>query len=289
MQLARLVVDEMNMQSNNKNSIEKVKDFWENQPLFLGESKHLIGTKKYFEEHRAVYINDCFAGEIDNRLFPGKNDLTLDLGCGPGFWTVEFFKSGVVNIIAADLTQQAIELTQKRLAIFNCKAEVRQENAQSLSFPDSLFDHVNCQGVIHHTPDTQACIAEIARILKPNGKAVISVYYQNFILRNLKKLNWIGKLLSRFGAKLSGRGREKIFSENDVDEITRLYDGRKNPIGKSYSKKIFIQMLEPYFEIKSVFFHFFPARALPFKIPALFHKHLDTLLPFMIYAELYKK
>ena len=31
--------------------INLVKDFWEDNPLFKGESKYYVGTKKYFKMH----------------------------------------------------------------------------------------------------------------------------------------------------------------------------------------------------------------------------------------------
>ena len=85
---------------------------------------------------------------------------------------------------------------------------------------------------------------------------------------------------------MKGRGRENIFSEGYVDEIVRLYDGKDNPIGKSYSRAQFVSMLEKHFEVVETYLHFFPARALPFGIPRALHRWLDRRLGFMIYATL---
>jgi len=74
-----------------------------------------------------------------------------------------------------------------------------------------------------------------------------------------------------------------------VNEIVRLYDGVKNPIGKAYSKNEFYAMLSPYFEVIEIFLHFFPARALPFKLSRGLHRFLDRHFGFMIFANLQKK
>lgn len=87
---------------------------------------------------------------------------------------------------------------------------------------------------------------------------------------------------------MKGRGRESIFTETEVDEIVRLYDGKENPVGKSSSEKQFAAMLKPHFMIREIYFHFFPARALPFSIPKKMHRWLDERLPFMIYATVEK-
>jgi len=268
-------------------TIDDVKSFWESSPLFAGESKAPVGSKEFFEEHHSVYERDCFAGVIDSRIFPDEEHQKhiLDLGCGPGFWSIELIKNGSQNVTAADLTENGLVLTQKRAELYGVKLTTSRQNAEHMSFEDGVFSHVNCQGVIHHTPDTEACVHEIARVLQPGGTAMISVYYKNFFLRSWPLLKYPGKILSWLGACMKGRGRENIFSINNVDEIVRLYDGDKNPLGKSYSKNDFLKLLSSSFEIEEVFLHFFPARSLPFRIPKWLHKFLDRKAGFLIYAK----
>jgi 2-polyprenyl-3-methyl-5-hydroxy-6-metoxy-1,4-benzoquinol methylase len=273
--------------------LDQVRTFWENNPLWTGESSHQAGSTQFYEEHRAVYIADCFAGNFDLRFLPpsrphGQSMRVLDLGCGIGFWVSEFAMRGLNNLYAADLTDQALKLTQKRLDAYGLRAELSQQNAECMTFESDSFDHVNCQGVIHHTPDTEATIAEIARVLKSAGTASISVYYRNPILKLWPYLRWLGWPLAKLGGGLKGRGREKIFLKGDVDEIVRLYDGDANPIGKSYSREQFENLLRKHFVIQEIYLHFFPARSLPFKIPAVLHRWLDKHLGFMIYATVQK-
>lgn len=273
--------------------LDEVRAFWESNPLWTGESSFEAGSRLFFEEHRRVYITDCFAGDFDIRFLPpprsgGQGMRVLDLGCGIGFWTSEFAMRGLQNLTAADLTEQALAITAKRLKVYGIKAELTQQNAEEMLLETGGFDHVNCQGVIHHTPNTEATIREIARVLKPDGTASISVYYRNPFLRLWPLLRWIGWPLSKLGGGLKGRGRERIFLESNVDEIVRLYDGSDNPIGKSYTRNQFVSMLSPHFEVQETYLHFFPARALPFKIPPWLHKWLDRHLGFMIYATVRK-
>lgn len=274
-------------------TIDDVKSFWENNPLFSGESLYEIGSKEFFEEHKRVYLEDVFAKNFTNELFVPTVSVeknVLDLGCGIGFWTIELLQRGKYqNFYAADLTQRALNLTEKRLSYYHLHAHLSLQNAEKMTFNDAFFSHVNCQGVIHHTPDTNATIKEIARILDHGGTAYISVYYKNFFLKHWNWLCPIGKVLSGLGATLKGRGREGIFAQDDIDEITRLYDGDKNPIGKSYSKKEIIDMVHPFFEVEEVFLNFFPARSLPFAIPLKVHQFLSKHMGFMIHLNLRKK
>ena len=159
----------------------------------------------------------------------------LHLGCGIGFRITESAVRGFRRLVAADLTPQALDITRRRLALHGVDAELREDNAQALSLADASFDHVNCQGVIHHTPEPEKAVAEIARVLKPGGTASISVYYRNPILRLWPFLRWAGYPLARLG-------------------------------------------------VEETFVHFFPARALPVRLPRWLHRWLDGHLGFMIYA-----
>lgn len=272
-------------------SVNDVRAFWETSPLWSGESKHKPGTKEFFEEHRAAVIQDGFAGRLDERIFPCavNREAVLDLGCGPGFWTVELSMRGSRNVTAADITYRALELTRIRCALYGIRVSTAQQNAERMSFADGAFSHVNCQGVIHHTPDTIACVAEIARVLRPGGTASISVYFHNLLLRNWHRFSWLGSVLSAAGAKLRGRGREGIFLEKDPTEIVRLFDGENNPIGKSYSRAAFLAILERFFTVEETFVHFFPARTLPLRLPSPLHRWLDAHVGFLIYANVTKR
>jgi SAM-dependent methyltransferase len=267
-------------------TVRDVKTFWDSAPLWTGESRHEPGTRAFFDEHRNVKIADCFAGTLDERLFPTDKGgrKMLDLGCGPGFWLIEIAERGCGNIVASDLTTSGLLLARKRCDIHGVKVLFSQQNAEELGFRDSSFSHVNCDGVIHHTPNTEACLQEIARVLEPGGTAIISVYYKNAALRFWPALRWFGKLVSKMGGKLSGRGREHIYEVKDVEEIVRLYDGADNPIGKCYTRKEFVKMLSTHFHIEETFLHYFPARSLPIKIPRVLHRLLDRYVGFLIYA-----
>ena len=273
--------------------IEKVVRFWEKNPLWTGKSNFETGSKDFFEEHRSVYINGGFGGKFDIRFLPpprqnGQNMSILDLACGIGFWVTELAMRGYVNLTAADLTQNALAITGKRLETYGLKADLAKQNAEKLSFEDESFDHINCQGVIHHTPNTEQAIAQMARVLKPGGTASISAYYRNWFLMTWPFLRWIAWPLAKLGGGLKKRGRENIFLEKDVDQIVRLYDGDSNPIGKSYTKNQFIDLLKSEFTIDKTYLHFFPARTLPFKIPKSLHRWLDQKFGFMIYATVRK-
>lgn len=272
--------------------IQDVKSFWESSPLFTGEGSHAPKTKEFFEEHCEVLFNDCYVGVDFEHFIPDLDESAyiLDLGCGIGFWTTEFLKrKKYVNFYSGDLTENALDFAGERLRIYGFESNLSIQNAEHMTYEDEMFDHVNCQGVIHHSPDTEQCVRDIARVTKKGGTVYLSVYYKNFFLRNWNKMNFIGKFLSKLKFGMKGRGREKIYSVTDVDELVRLYDGDKNPIGKAYSKKEFHEMVSPHFDIDDTLVFFFPSRSVPFRIPVFLHGILSRRLGFMLHLKLTKK
>jgi SAM-dependent methyltransferase len=264
-------------------TIDDVKRFWNSNPLFAGESSCQPLSKDFFLEHQKVKIDDCFAGKIDDFFFRGlDNKKVLDVGCGTGFWVREFSRRGI-ETYGVDLSEVSVGLTRKSLLYFGYKATIDVGNAEDLPFADESFDHVNCQGVIHHTPNTQKCISEFYRVLRPGGTVCFSVYHKNFILKNRAVFNIIKTLGKIFHIGLKGRGRENLFAwASSADDLVRMYDGRDNPIGKAYTKKEIINMSSEYFDILFTAKHFFPARAIPFKIPTAIHRFLRQYFGLMI-------
>ena len=59
--------------------IEDVKSFWDSNPLWTGESKFESGSLEFFEEHRKVYIDDCFGGSFDIRFLPPPRSFGQDI------------------------------------------------------------------------------------------------------------------------------------------------------------------------------------------------------------------
>jgi hypothetical protein len=88
---------------------------------------------------------------------------------------------------------------------------------------------------------------------------------------------------------LRGRDRERIGGLRGVDEIVRTYDGRDNPIGVAFTRQEFSALLAPHFDILETFVHFFPARALPVRVPRALHRALDRTAGFMLYANVRKR
>ena len=58
--------------------VKDVKEFWEENPLWTGESEYPPGSREFFEEHDFICIDDCLGGQFDERILPpAKNRVRV--------------------------------------------------------------------------------------------------------------------------------------------------------------------------------------------------------------------
>jgi ubiquinone/menaquinone biosynthesis C-methylase UbiE len=99
----------------------------------------------------------------------------LDVGCGQGIDLVEYARAGARGT-GLDLTPRHVELARAHLSALGLGGTVVEGDAESLPFLDASFDRVSSNGVLHHTPDIEAALREIYRVLRPGGEARIVLY-----------------------------------------------------------------------------------------------------------------
>jgi ubiquinone/menaquinone biosynthesis C-methylase UbiE len=130
------------------------------------------------------------------RWIKSKVDLPLggtflEIGCGRGAGACLLLKEFLPAVIhAMDLDVYMISQARRYLTA----AQKKQINlyvgdAMHLPHPDASADAVFGFGVLHHLPDWQGGLAEIARVLKPGGIYFLEEFYPplylNFLLRRL--------------------------------------------------------------------------------------------------------
>lgn len=99
-----------------------------------------------------------------NRLASFRpGDQVLEIGCGQGHLTKALAAQGV-DIVGVDANPQA-----PRVAGTD---RVFCMSAESLDFDDQSFDVVVAVHAIEHIPRLEEALSEVARVLKPGGRAV---------------------------------------------------------------------------------------------------------------------
>jgi len=149
------------------------------------------------------------------RLEAGQN--VLDLGCGEGRHVHGLHMLGGVHVVGIDLDTEALEKARQGLATLpprsasdTARTRFEQGDATCLDFPDNTFDAVICSEVLEHVPDYDAVLAEVRRVLKPQGRLCVSVPHA-----------WPERLCWRLapppdGYAFAPGGHIRIFDETDL-------------------------------------------------------------------------
>ena len=99
----------------------------------------------------------------------------LDVGCGQGIDVYEFASAGA-RAVGIDLTPRHVELATAHLVASGLAANIYEGDAEAMPFPTDSFDRVSSNGVLHHTPNIAAALAECRRVLRPGGTFTAILY-----------------------------------------------------------------------------------------------------------------
>ncbi len=125
---------------------------------------------------------------VDFHAFEGRR--VLEIGPGLGTDHAQFARAGA-RMYAIDLTATHLELTRRRFALEQLTTRLVRADAERLPLADTSFDAVYSFGVLHHTPNTQAAVGEVRRVLRPGGLAIVSLYHRH------SAFHWVATFLCR--------------------------------------------------------------------------------------------
>jgi SAM-dependent methyltransferase len=95
----------------------------------------------------------------------------LDAACGVGYGSAELGRSAQ-RVLGVDVDRDAITYARSRYAAANLEFAVM--DLAELALDDASFDVVCAFEAIEHLADREAALAEVARVLRPNGSFLLS-------------------------------------------------------------------------------------------------------------------
>jgi 2-polyprenyl-3-methyl-5-hydroxy-6-metoxy-1,4-benzoquinol methylase len=137
-----------------------IDDYYANAPLPL----------RLVEKRRLAIIRK-FLGNVDGLE-------VAEVGSGGGHVLRQF---PTARLTAIDVSDEYLAIARKNLAGYD--VDFLKGEVDKMDLPDASFDRVICTEVLEHVVDPDAVLGAIARLLRPNGVAAITVPNDPLILR----------------------------------------------------------------------------------------------------------
>lgn len=182
-------------------------------------------------------VGAIFGNEID--LSRIKDSIALNIGCGAGLESL-LLASAKAYTIGLDITHEAAKAGHFLINKIGGQGFGVQADSRHLPFRDSSFDIVYSSGVLHHSPKIEESVAEIYRVLRPDGKAFIMLYstwsfmFLSIRIRGILKGYVTNKKQSEYmsssseGAWIVGKAKNPHTDTFSVKECRDLFKEFKN-------------------------------------------------------------
>jgi len=138
---------------------------------------------------------DFFTEEVREKAYMiadvKAGNLAADIGAGTGFITEGLLHKGL-SVIAVDRSEEMLE--QMRLKFNSNRLELMIGEAEKLPINNNVVDYAMANMYLHHVEEPLIAIKEMARILKPGGKLVLTDLdeHQYDFLKSEHHDRWMG-------------------------------------------------------------------------------------------------
>lgn len=134
----------------------------------------------------------CWHQMVVPRLGDLKGLKVAEIGCGRGNFAIYLARQGA-DVTAMDFSAAAIEIAKERSVAEQVSVNWLVGDAANIPLPDSQFDIVISCECMEHVPNYQKMMHELARILKPGGRLLLTTPSQ----LNAQVLGWLKSWLTR--------------------------------------------------------------------------------------------
>lgn len=177
------------------------------------------------QEELHLEVNERWKSYIIEKLPKREHLNILDIGCGPGFFSLVLGDMGH-RVVGIDISENMIREAKANTASVGVKDEFYVMDSHELEFEDSSFDVIISRNVVWTLYDPERAYDEWVRCLRGNGRMIIFDANWNLPLHD-KKLRRHKKEDEQKFRKLYGKPCETCEDE----KLSRNMD-REVPLSK---------------------------------------------------------
>jgi ubiquinone/menaquinone biosynthesis C-methylase UbiE len=140
-------------------------------------------------------------------LAPCPQPRLLDLGCGMGGLSVALALAGL-PVVPCDYNAAYCRIARLRGQRYGLTLPVVRAAGEALPFSSGSFDMVLCWDVLEHVQSLPAVLAEMRRLLRPDGLALVTAtnrYGWHDQHYHLPAINWLPRPLGQHIVELTRR------------------------------------------------------------------------------------
>jgi ubiquinone/menaquinone biosynthesis C-methylase UbiE len=142
--------------------LESIRNYWNMRAE--GYSAH--NMEELEDQNRIRWINAIM------RYAPeGERLRVLDIGCGPGFFSILMAQCGH-EVVAVDYSDEMIAHAEYNAATMHQSIEFHRMDAQNLEFASESFDLIVSRNVMWCLEHPEKAYREWLRVLRPGGRIV---------------------------------------------------------------------------------------------------------------------
>eukprot|EP01090_Pellita_catalonica_P002146 TRINITY_DN11793_c0_g1_i1.p1 TRINITY_DN11793_c0_g1~~TRINITY_DN11793_c0_g1_i1.p1 ORF type:complete len:306 (+),score=49.32 TRINITY_DN11793_c0_g1_i1:158-1075(+) len=211
--------------------------------------KKKIGSVEFYNqvESKKYFVEPHIREFADFGHWQHKN--VLEIGGGLGTEAINFARAGATHLVVLELSSESLELMRTRFEVLLAKEFANMSNTNRIVYKstdgqvvlihgdgetlskslkdagesETSFDLVWSFGVLHHTPQPERIVQEIAKVLKPDGETRLMVYSKVSF-----KLFWIMNVTQRWD-----------FQDDKMDDLLQFFSEAQSgsPVTWSYTLK----------------------------------------------------
>lgn len=144
---------------------------------------------------------ETLAAELRRRVPSGSH--ILEVAPGPGYLALELAKGNTYTVTGLDISKSFVEIAQTNARQAGVTVDFRQGNAAVMPFASGTFDFIVCCAAFKNFTEPVAAIEEMARVLKPDGQALINDLRRDASLTEIDAhiagmgMNWLNRLFTK--------------------------------------------------------------------------------------------
>lgn len=155
---------------------------------------------------------------------PAEGLRLLDLGAGMGGFAVAAARAGA-RVVACEYNRAYCTIIALRAARYGLALPIRNAAGEALPFSNAHFDAVVCWDVIEHVQSPEALLAEIGRVLRPGGAALLTAINRRAWVDphyHMRGINWLPRPWAEW--LIERRGRSKAGAAfRDMQRLSAMH------------------------------------------------------------------